>query len=132
MYPILKLLTSNLTLVFKNFRPKYRSSLPEVFLGKGVLKMCSKFIEIPLRDRCYLVNFLYIFKTHFLKNKSGRLLRQILNVGRFGPKSMNFLILTKFCMYPISNVLILNLTLAFENFETKFQYLSILGKVLTF
>ena len=35
--------------------------------------------------------------------------------GHFGPKSINFLILTKFCLYPILKVLISNLTLLFEN-----------------
>ena len=34
----------------------------------------------------------------------------------FGPKSISFLILTKFCMHPFSNVLISNLALIFENF----------------
>ena len=33
--------------------------------------------------------------------------------GYFGPKSINFLILTKFCLYPISKVLISNLAFAF-------------------
>ena len=36
--------------------------------------------------------------------------------GHFEPKSINFLILTKVCLYPISEVLISNLTFAFENF----------------
>ena len=43
------------------------------------------------------------------------------SLGCFGPKSMNFLILMKFCMYPISKVLILNPSFAFENFESKLQ-----------
>ena len=64
----------------------------EVFLGKGVLKICSKFtgeqpcpsaisiklqnsfIEITLRDRCSPVNLMHIFRTPFLKNTSGWLL----------------------------------------------------------
>ena len=41
---------------------------------------------------------------------------QMPKFGFFGPKSINFLILTKFCMYPISKVLISNLTFVFENF----------------
>ena len=45
----------------------YRSSLPEVFLRKGVLKTCSK---ITLRYRCSPVNLLNIFRTPFLKNTS--------------------------------------------------------------
>ena len=65
-----------------------RSSYPEVFLGKGVLKICSKFttcgsaisiklqssfIEITLRHICSLVHLLHIFKAPFLKNISGGL-----------------------------------------------------------
>ena len=68
----------------------YRSSRPEVLLGKGVLKICSKFtgehpcrsaisakllcnfIEIALRNGCSPVNLLHIFRTPFLlKNTSG-------------------------------------------------------------
>ena len=70
----------------------FRSSHPEVFLRKGVLKICSKFtrerpcrsaisiklqsnfIEITLRHRCSPVNLLHIFRTPFSKNTSGRLL----------------------------------------------------------
>ena len=69
-----------------------RSSPPEVFLGKNVLKTCSKlrgghpcrsmisiklvcnFIEISLQHECSPVNLLHIFRTPFLKNTSGRLL----------------------------------------------------------
>ena len=61
-----------------------RSSHPEVFLGKGVLKIYSKFtgehpclcnfIEITLRHGCSPVNLLHIFRTHFLNSTSGRLL----------------------------------------------------------
>ena len=67
----------------------YRSSHPEVFLGKGVLKICSKFtgehpcrslisiklqsnfIEITLWHRCSPSNLFYIFRTSFLKSTSG-------------------------------------------------------------
>ena len=70
----------------------FRSSHPMVFLGKDVLKICSKFtgentwrsaisirllrnfIEIALRHGCSPVNLLHIFRTPFLKNTSGRLL----------------------------------------------------------
>ena len=69
-----------------------RSSHLEVFLRKCVLKICSKFtgehscqsvislklqsnfIEIALQHGCSLVNLLYISRTLFLKNTSGRLL----------------------------------------------------------
>ena len=68
-----------------------RSSRPEVFLGKGVPKICSKstgehpcwiaisiklqskIIEITIRHGCSPVNLLHIFRTPFLKNTSGRL-----------------------------------------------------------
>ena len=71
---------------------RVRSSHREVFLGKGVLKICSKFtgehpcrsvisikllcnfIEITLRHGCSPVNLLHIFRTPFSKNTSGRLL----------------------------------------------------------
>ena len=63
------------------FFRSFRSSHPKVFLGKGVLKICSKFtgehpcrIEIALRHGCSSVNLLHIFGTPFPKNTSGRLL----------------------------------------------------------
>ena len=70
----------------------FRSSHPEMFLEKGVLKICSKFtgehscrsviliklvwnfIEITLRHGCSPVNLLHIFRTLFTKNNSGWLL----------------------------------------------------------
>ena len=73
-------------------QPAPRSSPPEVFLGKGVLKICSKFtgehpcrsaisiklqsnfLEIALQQGCSPVNLLHIFRTPFPKNTSGRLL----------------------------------------------------------
>ena len=66
----------------------FRSSRQEVFLGKGVLKTCSKFtgehpcrsvisikllcnfIEIAFRHGCSPVNLLHNFRTSFLKNTS--------------------------------------------------------------
>ena len=69
-----------------------RSSHPEVFIGKGFPKICSKFtgehpcrsailimlqsifIEITLWHGCSPVNLLHISRTPFLKNTSGRLL----------------------------------------------------------
>ena len=72
----------------------FRSSHQEVFLGKSVLKICSKFtgeypcrsvisiklhsnfIEISLRHGCS-VNLLHILRTPFLKNTSGWLLLKI-------------------------------------------------------
>ena len=75
----------------------FRSSHPEVFLRKGVLKRCSKFtgekpcrsvisikmlcnfIEMTLWHGCSPVNFLRIFRTPFTKNISGRLLLRLHN-----------------------------------------------------
>ena len=77
MMSFLKWLLSNMS---------YKSSHPEVFLEKGVLKICSKFtiehpcrstisiklqsnfIEITLRHGCSPVNLLHIFMTLFFKN----------------------------------------------------------------
>ena len=70
----------------------YRSSPLEMFLGKGVLKICSRFpgehlfwsvisiklqsnfIEIVLRYGCSPVNYLHNFITPFRKNTSGGVL----------------------------------------------------------
>ena len=66
---------------------KFRNSSPEVFLGKGVLKTCSKFIrEHPCRSAISMklqstlrhgsspVNLLHIFRMPFPKNTSEWLL----------------------------------------------------------
>ena len=73
----------------------FKSNRPQVFLGKGVLNICSKFtgdhpyrsaistkllcnfIEIALRHRWSLVNWLHIFRTPFPKNTSGWLLLNV-------------------------------------------------------
>ena len=75
-----------------------RNSHPEVFLVKGILKLCSKFtgehlcrsaisikllcnfIEIALRHGCSTVNLLHIFRTRSLKNTSGWLLLNVTEV----------------------------------------------------
>ena len=78
------------TIFFLNFKAKkYRTIPSDVFLGKGILKTCSKFtgehpclsvisikllIEITLRHGCSPVNLLHIFRTPFHKSTSGRLL----------------------------------------------------------
>ena len=80
---------------FKFKIKKCRSSSSEVFLGKGVLKICSKFtgehpcwsaisikllcnfIEIGLRHGCSPVNSLNIFRTSFPKSTSGGLLLKV-------------------------------------------------------
>ena len=78
----------------------YTSSHPKVFLGKGVLKICSKFtgehscrgvisiklhsifkphfIETTLRHGCFPVNLLHIFRTYFSRNTFGWLLLYII------------------------------------------------------
>ena len=66
----------------------FRSSHPEVFLEKGVLKICSKFtgehlcrsvISITLRHRCSPVNLLHNFRTTFTKSTSERLILDVPN-----------------------------------------------------
>ena len=75
----------------------FRSSHPDVFLRKGVLKICRKFtgehpcrsaisiklqsnlVEIVLRHGCFPVNLLHIFRTPFPKNTSGRLVLNFLS-----------------------------------------------------
>ena len=72
-----------------------KSSHPEVFLRKGILKICSKFtgehpcqsgisikllcnfIEIAIQHSCSPVHLLHIFRTHFPNNISGWLLLSI-------------------------------------------------------
>ena len=81
--------------------PILRSSHSEVFLGKGVLKICSIFrgehpcrsvipikmqsnlIEITLRHGCSPVNLLHIFRTPFPRNTSWWLLLNIFKTRRF-------------------------------------------------
>ena len=76
----------------QEFDRTFRSSRPEVFLRKGVLKICSKFaeehpsrsvisiklqsnfIKITLRHGISPVYLLHIFGTPFPKNTPGRLL----------------------------------------------------------
>ena len=77
----------------------FRSSPPEVFLGKGFLKIWSKFagenpckwmisikklcsfIEITLRHGYSPVNLLHIFRTPFPKNTHGGLLLSVVLVA---------------------------------------------------
>ena len=91
----------------------FRSSPPEVFLGKDVLKICSKFpgehpcrsvisikllckfIEITLRHGCSLVNLLHISRTPFYMNTYGWLL-QFFPVVKF-TKFLRTLILKNIC-----------------------------------
>ena len=82
----------------RNLTKNFRSSPPEVFLGKGVLKICSRFtgehpyrrgisiklsnfIEIALRHVCSLVNFPHNFRAPFYKNTSGGLLLYVTWTG---------------------------------------------------
>ena len=90
-------------LLMKN-KFQHRSSPPEVFQEKGVLKICSKFtgehpcrsaisiklqssfIETTLWHECSPSNLLYIFRTPFPKNTSGWLLLLVVKKlgGRWG------------------------------------------------
>ena len=87
-----------------------RSSHLEVFLEKGVLKICSKFtgehtcrsvisiklqsnfIEITLRHGCSPVNLLHIFRTPFSRNNS-RQLFLLFSDTNFHLRSAKFFIL---------------------------------------
>ena len=78
-----RFLLCSLTFVTYKYMPYFRSSHPEVFLVKGVWKICSKFTgehtcwnvisikllcnftEITLRNGCSPVNLLHIFRTPF-------------------------------------------------------------------
>ena len=87
---IKKLIHINIFEAFpKLLSTKFRSSHPDVSLGKGVLKICSKFtgehpcrsvisiklqcifIEITLRHGCCPVNLVHIFRIPFPKNTAG-------------------------------------------------------------
>ena len=74
------------------FRISSRNSYPETFLGKGVLKICSKehpcwsvilikllcnFIEITFRHGCSPVNLWHNFRIPFPKYTSGWLLLDV-------------------------------------------------------
>ena len=53
---------------------------------------------------------------------------QMPKLRHFRSKCTIFLMLTKFCLYTISKVLISNLTLVFKNVEPKYPNLDILGE----
>ena len=80
-----------------------RSSPSEAFLGKGVLKISSKFARehpcrslisrIALRHGCSPVTLLQICRTRFPKNTSGRLLLSIYTQHHYA-NITSFLLLT--------------------------------------
>ena len=79
-------------ILFKIYAASITGSPPEVFLGEGALKICSKsigehlcrslilihlqsnFIKITLQHGCSPVNLLHIFRSPFPKNTSAGLL----------------------------------------------------------
>ena len=83
--------------VIQNKKSNFRSSHPELFSRKGVLKICSKFtgehscrnaisiklesnfIDIALRHGCSPVNLLLVFRTPFPRNTPGWLLLKFEN-----------------------------------------------------
>ena len=85
----------------------YRSSLPEVLLGRGILKTCSKctgehpcrsaiskkllcnFNEIALWHGCFPVNLLHILRTPFPKNISEELLLFLVKNKRRNIQTIN-------------------------------------------
>ena len=81
----------------------FRSSHPEVFLGKGVLIICGKFtgehpcwsaiwikLQITFRHGCSPVNLLHIFRTPFVKNTSRRILLNVSDFNYFQNKTTVF------------------------------------------
>ena len=97
-FPIFSLCHKIICNLTNTFLKLFRSSRSEVFLVKGVLKICSKFtgehpcqsvvsikllrnfIEITLPHGCSPVNLLHIFRTPFTKNTSGWLLLTIFSL----------------------------------------------------
>ena len=83
-----------ITFFYRTALDDSEGSRPEMFLGKGVLKICHKFtrkhpyrsaiskklqsdfIKVTLQHRCSLVNLLNIFRTSFYKNNYEGLLLQ--------------------------------------------------------
>ena len=81
---------------------------PRGVLGKGFLKICSKFtgehpcqtavsiklhsniIETALWHGCSSVNLLHIFRTPFLKNTSARLLLELIISGNTSKKELRY------------------------------------------
>ena len=106
----------------------YRSSHPEVFLEKSVLKICSKFtgehpcrsmmsmrllcnfIEITLRHECSPVNLLHILRTPFTKNTYGRLLLILESFIMF-----NLLLVSNTIFFCLFLFLIIKVKNVFEN-----------------
>ena len=94
----------------------FRSSSPEVFLGKGVLKICSKFtgkhpcrsaisvkllcsyIEVGLRHGCPPVN-LHIFRAPLFKNTYGGLLQSVTSDDWVNPSPNRYFMLFKCLVY---------------------------------
>ena len=76
-------LNARLSTLGAYLKTKSRSSRPEVFLRKGVVRIYSKFtgecnfIEITLRHGCSPVDLLHVFRIPFLKSTSGRHLLKI-------------------------------------------------------
>ena len=110
-------------------------SLPEVFWGKGVLKICSKysgewpcwsvisikllcnFIEIALRHGCSSINLLHIFRTTFYKNTFEGLLLDNL-FGRVLPWNLVWQKKQRNCLENVFNKLLAkfyNQTIVFRN-----------------
>ena len=89
----------------------FRSSPLETFLGKVVLKICSRFtgehacrrmisiklqcnfIEIPLRHQCFPVNLLHLFRTALPKNAYRGL---FLNIAHSFPDACSLQLFLKF------------------------------------
>ena len=109
-----------------------------MFLGKGVLKICSKFtgeqphqsvisiklqsnfIEITLRHGCFPVMLLHIFRTHIYKNTSEGLL---LVLAFFLSQMKSHLNIVKHKLTPFKDLCKLSSkTVAFECYDQSFDF----------
>ena len=114
-YPILKVLIPHLTLVFKNL-PK-SSQIWAFWAKKCQLSNLKKILSVP-----YFEGADFKSDFHFQKFQA-----QIPKSGHFGPKSISFLILKKFCL----NLIWKMVTFVFENFEPKSPNFGVLGQTVS-
>ena len=89
MYPISKVLISNLAFVFQNVVPKY----PVLgILGQKVLTFKSFGQKVLTFKSFNEISIVPYFEGADFKHLFSKMLSQMPNFGHFGPKSINFLI----------------------------------------
>ena len=99
-------------------RPETSRNKPKRTKTPPPKKKCETTRNDPKLQKCENLEFFTDFQ----------ILIPYAQICHFGPKSIIFLILTKFCMCPILKVLISNLTFVFKNLEPKSKHLGILGQ----